>query len=433
MTVALAQGSTALGEHVYFETAAVILTLIKLGKLLEARAKGRTGAALRALLDLRPKMARRIEADGVERDVPQDRVRVGDRLRVRPGEAFPTDGEVLEGRSAVDESMLTGESHPVEKGPGDPVTGATMNRSGALVMRATRVGKDTALARIVDLVREAQGSRAPIQALADRVAAVFVPAVLAIAVVTFVVWYVGVGAGFTDSLIRLVAVLVIACPCALGLATPTALMVGTGKGAENGILFRDASALERARALATVVLDKTGTVTRGEPTLLAVVPAPGWTEAEVLASAAAAEAGSEHPLGEAVVRGAAARGVEFPAASEAEADTGRGIRARVGEREVWVGSRRYLVEADIDPTPGDAAAEDQEAQARTALRVAVDGVAVGVLGVADAVKEGAAEAVAELRRRGLDVVLLTGDNVRTAEAVAAEVGIQEVRAEVLPD
>lgn len=433
VTFALASGSTALGEHVYFETAAVILTLIKLGKLLEARAKGRTGEALRALLDLRPKVARRIEDDGSEIDVPQERVRVGDLLRVRPGEAFPTDAEVVRGRSAVDESMLTGESHPVEKGPGDPVAGATLNRSGALVVRATKVGKDTALARIVEMVREAQGSRAPIQALADRVAAVFVPVVLVIAMVTFGVWYGVVGAGFTDSLIRLVAVLVIACPCALGLATPTALMVGTGRGAEAGILFRDASALERARSLATVVLDKTGTVTRGEPTLLEVEGVSGWAEDDVLAWAAAAEAGSEHPLGEAVVRGASTRGVSFDEASEAEAETGRGIRALVGGRRVLVGSRRYLVESGVDPAPGDDAASAQEARARTALRVAVDGTAVGVLAVADAVKEGAAEAVATLRERGLGVVLLTGDNARTAEAVARQVGIDEVRAEVLPD
>ncbi len=433
VALALASGSTALGEHVYFETAAVILTLIRLGKLLEARAKGRTGEALRALLDLRPKVARRIGDDGREVDVPQAEVRVGDLLRVRPGEAFPTDAEVVRGRSAVDESMLTGESHPVEKGPGDAVTGATLNRSGALVVRATRVGRDTALARIVAMVQEAQGSRAPIQAVADRVAAVFVPAVLVVAVVTFGVWYVGVGAGFTDSLIRLVAVLVIACPCALGLATPTALMVGTGKGAEAGILFRDASALERARSLTTVVLDKTGTVTRGQPTLLEVVSVGPWSEAEVLSLAAAAEAGSEHPLGEAVVRGAGERGLDVGEADEAEADAGRGIRARVDGRDVRVGSRRYLVEAGIDPTPGDPAAETQEGRARTALRVAVDGEAVGVLAVADAVKEGAPEAVAALRERGLDVVLLTGDNARTAEAVARQVGIDAVRAEVLPD
>ena len=430
---ALAAGSTALGEHVYFETAAVILTLIKLGKLLEARAKGRTGAALRALLDLSPKVARRITPDGRDEEISQASIRVGDTLRVRPGEAFPTDGEIIEGRSAVDESMLTGESLPVEKGPGDTVTGATMNRSGSVLMRATRVGKDTALARIVALVREAQGSRAPIQALADRVAAVFVPVVLVIGVTTFAVWFLVLNAGFTDSLVRFVAVLVIACPCALGLATPTALMVGTGRGAENGILFRDASALERARSLVTVVFDKTGTLTRGQPTLVDVSPVEGWSEARLVELAAAAEAGSEHPLGEAVVRGAEARGLRPVAASETWADAGRGIRALVGDREVRVGSRRYFVESGIDPAGTDEVAALQESQARTALRVAVDGAGVGVLGVSDVVKEGAAEAVAELRAAGLEVVLLTGDNPRTARAVADHVGIDRVFAEVLPD
>lgn len=433
VTFALASGSTALGEHVYFETAAVIITLIKLGKLLEVRAKGRAGAALRALLDLRPRVARRIEDDGRETDVEQAEIRVGDLLRVRPGETVPTDGEVVRGRSAVDESMLTGESLPIEKGPGDSVTGATLNRSGALVMRATRIGRDTALARIVELVRDAQGSRAPIQALADRVAAVFVPVVLVVAALTFLVWWLGVGAGLPDSLVRLVAVLVIACPCALGLATPTALMVGMGRGAELGILFRDAAALERGQSVSTVVLDKTGTVTVGEPTLVAVDPVEGWSPTQLLELAAAAEAGSEHPLGEAVVRGARERGLSWPEAGEAEARPGMGIRARVGGREVRVGSRRYLAESGIDPAAGDEAAEREEAEARTALRVAVDGVAVGVISVADTVKPGAAEAVQRLRDRGLRVVLLTGDNARTAEAVAGRVGIGEVRAQVLPD
>jgi P-type Cu+ transporter len=434
VTVALLGGSHALGHHVYFETAAVIITLIKLGKLLEARAKGRTGAAIRKLLDLRPRTARLIR-DGDEFDVPLESVRPGDLLRVRPGEAVPTDAEIVDGYSAVDESMLTGESLPVEKGPGDPVAGATVNRSGVLKVRATRVGSDTALARIVRLVREAQGSRAPIQALADRVAGVFVPVVLAIALGTFLVWWLWVGAGFTPALIRTVAVLVIACPCALGLATPTALMVGTGLGAERGILFRDAAALERARDLVTVVLDKTGTVTTGRPAVLAVVPAPGQDlDADgLLALAAAAELGSEHPLGEAVVAYARERGLPVVEAAAATAHTGRGIEARVEGRTVRVGSRRYLVEAGIDPSPTDAAAESQEASARTALRIALEGEAVGVIAVADRVKEGAAEAVSELRAAGLAVVLLTGDNRRTAEAVAREVGIDEVRAEVLPD
>jgi Cu+-exporting ATPase len=434
VTFALAGGSTALGEHVYFETAAVILTLIRLGKVLEARAKGRTGDAIRRLLDLRPKFARVIHEDGSEVDIPLAEVVAGMRLRVRPGEAIPTDGEIVEGRSAVDESMLTGESLPVEKGPGDLVTGATMNRSGALVMRATRVGADTALARIVRMVEDAQGSKAPIQALADRVSAVFVPAVLAIAAITFMVWLVAVDAGFSAAVLRMVAVLVIACPCALGLATPTALMVGTGRGAEQGILFRDAAALERARELRTVVLDKTGTVTRGEPAVLEVVPvSAGRSEDDVLALAAAVETGSEHPLGEAVVRAARARGLEVPRASEVQADTGRGIRGRVAGDEVRVGSRRYFAESNVDPGVAEALAEAQEQAARTALFVAVGGDIVGVIGLADTVRPEAASAVRRLRDQGLEVVLLTGDNERTARSVAAQVGIEHVRAEVLPD
>ncbi len=439
VTIALAGGSTALGEHVYFETAAVIITLIRLGKLLEARAKGSTGEAIRRLLDLRPKTARVIHDDGTESDMPLAAVRMGMLLRVRPGEAIPTDGEVVEGQSAVDESMLTGESLPVEKGPGDALTGATINRSGALIMRATRVGADTALARIVRMVQDAQGSRAPIQALADRVSAVFVPVVLVIAAATFALWFVVVGAGFTSALLRLVAVLVIACPCALGLATPTALMVGTGKGAEHGILFRDAAALERARDLRTIVLDKTGTLTRGEPAVLAVeVVGDAMAEGDILRLAAAVERGSEHPLGAAVVRAAEERAAANPSfivppATAVTAEVGRGICGEVEGGTVYIGSRRYLVEAGIDPAPADAAAEAQEAQARTVLFVAFNGHVRGILALADTVKEGASAAVAALRERGLHVVLLTGDNERTARAVAAQVGIDDVRAQVLPD
>ncbi len=429
---ALASGSTVLGEHVYFETAAVIITLVRLGKLLEARAKGRTGDALRRLLDLRPKTARRIEPDGSEVEVRQEHLRVGDRFRVRPGEAVPTDGVVVEGHSAVDESMLTGESVPVEKDVGATVTGATLNRSGVLLVEATGVGADTALARIVEMVRAAQGSRAPIQALVDRVAAVFVPTVLVMSLATFGLWYWALDAAFTDSLMRLVAVLVIACPCALGLATPTALMVGMGRGADLGILFRDAEALERSRDLTTVVFDKTGTVTRGEPALLEVTAVGGGDEPSVLSLAAAVEAGSEHPLGEAIVRGAEAAGVFIPTAERVQAEAGRGIRGVVDGREVRVGNRRYLVESGFDPAPGDPAALRQEDQARTAVWVGVDDDVVGVLGVADAVKDEAAEAIALLRGRGLRVVLLTGDRAATAEAVARQLGIDEVEAEVLP-
>jgi Cu+-exporting ATPase len=432
VAVARAAGSTALGEHVYFETAAVIITLIRLGKLLEARAKGETGAAIRALMGLRPRTARRV-ADGVEEDIPLEEVRVGDTLLVRPGESVPTDGTVIHGHSAVDESMLTGESMPVEKAPGHQVTGATMNRSGALTIQATRVGSETALARIIRMVQEAQGSKPPIQRLADQVAAVFVPAVLVVAAGTFLVWFLAVDAGFTDSLLRLVAVLVIACPCALGLATPTAIMVGTGRGAGMGILFRDGTALERARDLRTVVLDKTGTVTSGEPGVEEVVVAPGIGEDELLAVAAAAERGSEHPLGEAVVREARRRSLEIAEADVFEARAGRGVTATVDGREVRVGSRRFLTEHGIDTSALEGAAAAQEDRARTALWVAWEGEARGLIAVADRVRGEAAEAIATLRERGLEVVLLTGDNERTAHAVAEQVGITRVRAQVLPD
>jgi len=430
--VARWSGSTALGEHVYFETAAVILTLIRLGKLLEARAKGETSAAIRALMGLRPRTARRI-VDGLEEDVLLEEVRVGDTLLVRPGESVPTDGEVSHGHSAVDESMLTGESMPVEKGVGNSVTGATLNRSGALTIRATRVGSDTALARIIRMVQEAQGSKPPIQRLADRVAAVFVPAVLLVAAGTFLLWYFVADAGFTPSILRLVAVLVIACPCALGLATPTAVMVGTGRGAGMGILFRDGGALERARELRTVVLDKTGTVTLGEPAVQAVVTAPGTAESELLSLAAAVERGSEHPLGEAVVREARARGLTVPVADAFAATAGKGVRARVEGNPVLVGSLRYLREEGVDTGVLEEAAAEQEEKARTALWVAWEGSARGLVAVADQVRDHAAEAVAELRARGLEVVLLTGDNERTAQAVARQVGIRRVHAGVLPD
>ena len=431
VTLALASGSTALGEHVYFETAAVIVTLIRLGKLLEGRAKGATGAAIRSLMALRPRTARRVR-DGREEDVPLEAVQVGDLLRVRPGESIPTDGEVVEGRSAVDESMLTGESLPVEKAPGDAVTGATLNRSGALVIRATRIGSETALARIIERVRQAQGSKPPIQRLADRVASVFVPVVLVLAALTFAVWFWGVGAGFTDSLLRLVAVLVIACPCALGLATPTAIMVGTGRGAEMGILFRDGAALERARDVGTVVLDKTGTVTEGVPAVQALIPAAGIDEDTLLTLAAGAERGSEHPLGEAVVRAAVARGLSPAEATAFEAEPGRGVTAELQGRVVRVGSRRFLEEAGIETDSLVEAAEAQARLGRSCAWVAADGRAVGLVALADQVRASSASAVEALRRDGLRVVLLTGDNRRTAEAVAAEVGIQEVRSDVLP-
>jgi len=441
VAVLLTLSLTLAGEHVYFETAALIITLIKLGKLLEVRAKGDTGEAIRELMGLRPKTARVIR-EGKELDLPIEEVVVDDLVLVRPGEAVPVDGVVVEGRSAVDESLLTGESMPVEKEPGHSVVGATINKEGALKVRATRVGAETALARIIRLVQEAQGSKAPIQRVADRVAAVFVPTVLGLALATFLVWWLVVGGGVAPAIIRLVAVLVIACPCALGLATPTAVMVGTGRGARNGILFRNSEALERAHQLKVVVLDKTGTVTLGEPVVREVVvgasgSVPGeeggaGTADGLLALAASAERRSEHPLGLAVVREAEERSAEVQEPDSFEAVPGRGVVADVGGVQVVVGTRRFLEDRGIGLNGLEGEATRMEAEARTPLWIGVDGSAAGVVAVADAVKEGSAAAVAELRRLGLRVVMLTGDNESTARAIAEEVGIAEVRAQVLP-
>jgi len=416
------------GQHVYFETSAVIITLIKLGKLLEARAKGKTGEAIRKLMGLRPKTAR-VVRNGAEVDVPVEEVRVGDLVLVRPGERVPVDGVIVEGYSAVDESMLTGEPIPVDKSAGDEVIGATINKQGLLKFEATRVGAETALAQIIRLVQEAQGSKAPIQRLADRVAGIFVPAVITIALVTFAVWW-AVGGDFTVAMIRLVAVLVIACPCALGLATPTAIMVGTGKGAELGILFKNSEALETAHRLQVVVLDKTGTITRGEPSVTDVVG--NDSRFDLLRLAASAERGSEHPLGQAIVAEAEAQGLAPAEPQDFEAVPGKGIRAQVKDHAVLAGKPEWL-EAENVPL-GDLAAEVErlQAEAKTAVVVAVDREAAGVLGVADTLKEGSAEAVAQLHALGLEAVMLTGDNRRTAEAIATQVGIDRVVAEVLP-
>jgi Cu+-exporting ATPase len=427
---ALVLGSTAMGEHVYFETAALIITLIKLGKLLEVRAKGETGQAIRELMALRPPRATVVRG-GVEADVPVDEVVAGDELIVRPGERIPVDGTVMDGYSTIDESMLTGESMPIEKGVGDQVVGATINRTGTFRFRATRVGADTALAQVVRMVRDAQGSKAPIQRLADRVASVFVPAVIVIALVTMAIWWFWVGAGFTAALIRLVAVLVIACPCALGLATPTAVMVGTGRGARMGVLFRNSEALERAKAVSVVVLDKTGTITKGEPTVLEVVSLDG-DEALMLSIAASAEQRSEHPLATAVVAEAAKRGLGLSEPTSFEAVPGRGVVAVVDDVPVIVGTKALLQEWSVSTDELAERARGVEESARTPLWVAVDGQAVGLIGVADAVKEGSAEAVAQLRSSGLEVIMLTGDNEHVARAIASEVGIDRVRAGVLP-
>ncbi len=427
VTLGLAPG------HVYFETAAVIITLIVLGKLLEARAKSQTSEAIKKLMGLRPKRAR-VMRDGREVDLPIDQVEIGDLVLVRPGERIPVDGVVVEGRSAVDESMITGESMPVEKGPGDRVIGATVNKQGLLKIEATAVGRETALAQIIRLVEQAQASKAPIQRLADQVAAVFVPAVILIAIGTFLVWYFLVpGADFVTALIRMVAVLVIACPCAMGLATPTAVMVGTGKGAEMGILFKNSEALERAHQLTAVVLDKTGTITRGEPAVTEVVAAQGrLSEAEVLRLAASAERGSEHPLAEAVVRAAEARGLPLEPPGAFTSVAGQGVRAQVDGHQVVLGNLRLMEAEGVRLNGLEPEAERLQAEAKTVIWLAVDGQAAGVIAVADTIKEGSREAIAELKRLGLHVAMITGDNRTTAEAIAREVGVDTVFAEVAP-
>ena len=430
VVVMLTAGSTLAGEHVYFETAALIITLIKLGKLLEVRAKGETSEAIRELIGLQPNTAR-VVRQGVEYDIPIADVVVGDLLLVRPGERIPVDGEVVDGLSSIDESMLTGESMPVEKGPGDVVVGATINKSGAFHFRATKVGADTTLAQVIRLVQEVQGSKAPIQRLADQVAGIFVPIVIILAVLTFLVWWTLVGADFSVALVRLVAVLVIACPCALGLATPTAVMVGTGRGARLGILFRSSEALQRARQLEIVVFDKTGTLTRGEPEIQSVITLDS-DEAELLRLAGSAELMSEHPLGEAVLREARRRSLNLTKPDSFRAIPGQGVQAMIGGAEVLVGNQVLMANRDIDLAALESAMEIIVAGAATPLWVAIDGQARGVLGAADTLKEGSADAVRDLRDRGLHVIMLTGDQTATAEAIAARIGIHEVRAEILP-
>jgi cation-transporting ATPase V/Cu+-exporting ATPase len=420
------------GMELYFEAAAVIITFLVLGRYFEARAKGRAGQAIRALLELGAKEAR-VLRDGREVMVPVEQVAVGDLLRVRPGEKVPTDGEVVAGASAVDESMLTGESVPVEKAPGDPVAGATLNTSGALTVRATRVGADTALAQIVRLVEDAQASKGQIQRLADRVAGVFVPLVIAIALATFAGWAVLAGDP-QAGLVAAVAVLIIACPCALGLATPTAIMVGTGRGAELGVLIKGVEVLEQTRRITTVVFDKTGTLTRGEMALTDAVPAPGLDEAELLARAGAVEADSEHPIGQAIASAARDRVGPLPPASRFEALAGRGARADVDGSTVSVGRRKLLADAGLLlPAALENAAEQLEGEGKTAVFAGWDGEVRGVLAVADTLKDGAAELVGRLHSMGLEVAMLTGDNARTAQAIAGRVGIDRVLAEVLPD
>ena len=454
MDVLIAMGSSAafiyslpitfgwLTGHVYYETAAVIITLIKLGKFLEVRAKGRTSEAIKKLMGLRAKTARVVRA-GVEAEVPVDDVRVGDVVLVKPGETVPVDGVVVEGRSAVDESMLTGESLPVEKQPGDPVIGATLNKLGMLKFEATKVGRETALAQIIKLVEDAQGSKAPIQKLADQVSAIFVPIVIGIAALTFAGWYffgppLPVSADidvFTRALINMVAVLVIACPCAMGLATPTAVMVGTGKGAEAGILFRNSEALERAGKVTVVVLDKTGTITKGQPAVTNIITSNQLpiTNEELLRLAASVEKGSEHPLGEAIWAEATTRGLALAEPSGFKAEPGHGVQAEVDGKSVAVGNMRMMETRGLSLNGLASEVTRLQSEAKTAMLIAVDNEVAGIVAVADTIKEGSKEAIAELHRMGLKVAMITGDNQKTAEAIAKQVGIDQVLAEVLPE
>jgi Cu+-exporting ATPase len=431
---ALAPGLFAAGRaEVYFDTSALIITLILLGRLLEARAKGRTNEAIKKLARLQAKTAR-VVRDEEEVDVPVENVEIGDIVVVRPGEKIAVDGLVLSGESAVDESMITGESIPVTKREGDEVIGATMNTSGSFRFEATKVGEDTALHQIMRMVKEAQGSKAPIQRLADRVSGVFVPAVIGVAAATFVIWLiVGPEPALTFALLNAVAVLIIACPCAMGLATPTSIMVGTGKGAESGILIRGGEAFEAAHKLDTVVLDKTGTLTRGTPELTDVVVEDGAREEELLRLLASAERASEHPVGEAIVRGANYRGLPLSEVEAFEAVSGGGIRARVEGQEVLVGSRRFLSEAGVFEGGLAPRGEELAREGKTPIFVAMDGKPAGLVAVADVVREESREAIERLNSLGLEVAMLTGDNRRTAEAIARELGVERIVAEVRPE
>jgi Cu+-exporting ATPase len=422
------------GVELYFEAAAVIVTLVLLGQVLELRARSQTSSAIRALLDLAPKRARLVKEDGSEDDIDLARVVPGDRLRVRPGEKVPVDGVVVEGHSAVDESMMTGEPVPVEKSPGDKVTGATVNTTGGFVMRAERVGRDTLLAQIVNMVAEAQRSRAPIQSLVDTISAWFIPAVILVAIIAFVAWAIwGPPPAMAFALVNAVAVLIIACPCALGLATPMAIMVGTGRGARAGVLVRNAEALELTEKIDTLVVDKTGTLTEGKPRLVGVEALPGFAEDELLRLVARLERGSEHPLAAAIVKGAEAKGMTLAEASEFRSETGKGVVGTVAGRRVAAGNRALLETLRIDPKDLPQRAEAQRHEGRTVMLLAVDGVAAGLVAVADPIKESAAAAIEALRADGIRVVMLTGDSRTTAGAVARRLGIDAVLAEVLPD
>ena len=418
---------------VYFEAAAVITVLVLVGQILELRAREQTSGAIRALLDLTPKTARRIRADGVDEDVSLDQIAVGDRLRVRPGEKIPVDGELLEGRVAVDESMVTGESMPVTKDVGDRVVAGALNKTGSFIMRADKVGADTLLAQIVQMVAQAQRSRAPIQRLADTVSGWFVPTVIAIALLAAVVWgLVGPEPRLSYALVAAVSVLIIACPCALGLATPISIMVGVGRGAHAGVLIKNAEALERFEKVDTLVLDKTGTLTEGRPSVTAILPALGFVEADILRLSASLERGSEHPLADAIVRAAKDRDIPLTEAADFDSPVGRGVRGTIEGRQVALGNTRFLGELSIDVSALEPKAEALRHDGATAIFVAIDGKAAGVIGIADPIKATTPAAILALKAAGLRLVMMTGDNRTTAEAVARRLGIDEVQAEVLP-
>lgn len=418
------------GHELYFEASVIVITLIILGKLLETRAKGQTSDAIKKLMGLQAKTAHVIR-NGQEADIPIEEVVEGDILFVRAGEKIPVDGVILEGSSSVDESMLTGESMPVSKKQGDQVIGATLNKNGSFTFKATKVGKDTALAQIVKLVEEAQGSKAPIQHLADKISGIFVPIVILIALATFTVTF--FVAGFTPALISMVAVLVIACPCALGLATPTAVMVGTGKGAENGVLIKGAGHLQNAQRITTVVLDKTGTITKGQPEVTDIISFGNLKEEELLQIAATAEKGSEHPLGEAIVKGAKEKGLALKEAIHFQAVPGHGIQVEVDGRHVMIGNKKMMLDHQIDIQNAASKMEKLESEGKTAMYIAIDQTLEGIIAVADTVKETSAEAIRQLKKMHIEVVMITGDNRRTAEAIAKQVGVDRVLAEVLPE
>jgi P-type Cu+ transporter len=419
---------------VYFESAAVITVLVLLGQMLELRAREQTSGAIQALLRLTPKRATRVTPDGADEVVALDVIMAGDRLRVRPGESVPVDGVVLEGRSSVDESMITGESMPVTKDADAKVIGGTMNQNGSFIMRAERVGAATMLAGIVQMVANAQRSRAPIQRLADQVAGWFVPVVIATALAAFAAWaWFGPEPRFTFALIAAVSVLIIACPCALGLATPMSIMVGVGRGAGMGVLIKNAEALERLEKIDTIILDKTGTLTEGRPAVVAIKPAAGFDQSELLQMAASIERGSQHPLGAAIVRAATDRKLELLAVTDFDAPVGKGVSGVVGRRKVVIGNQRIMTDAGMNTAALDEDAELLRRDGATALYIAIDGKLVGVIGVADPIKPSTPDAIAALKAAGLRVVMLTGDNLTTAQAVAATLGITDIEADVLPD